>query len=400
MLNGPRATTASDTHATRAEWPSRISVVVPVFNSAETLPDLITRLDVVLPRVAPQFEVILVNDGSTDNTMAAIEVLLGKFPYVRGVDLMRNYGQHNAILCGVRLAEGDVVITIDDDLQNPPEEIPRLITKLAEGYDVVYGTPTAQQHELWRVLASWITRLALQQVLGAETARHVSAFRAIRTSVRDVFIDYRSSFVSIDALLAWGSTRFAAIPVVHAPRAAGVSHYTLRKLVSHSLNMVTGFSTTPLQAASLLGFPATAGGFCILLYVLGRSHQGTSVPGFPFLASLISIFSGVQLFTIGVIGEYLARMHLECWIALLTQFDAWSRRASSREPMAGGCQYLDWDSTFFGIRIGRIRRSTSILCWSRRSGSGLPATASPASTSSPTRIIAQRPTSRTNTGFI
>jgi undecaprenyl-phosphate 4-deoxy-4-formamido-L-arabinose transferase len=174
----------------------------------------------------------------------------------------------------------------------------------------VYGTPAAQRHDIWRVLASRVTRLALQSVLGADTARHVSAYRAFRTQVRDAFAGYRSSFVSIDVLLTWGTDRFAAVPVRHDPRPVGESHYTLRKLLRHSLNMVTGFSTVPLQVASLLGFAATVFGLGVLAYVIGRYFiQGSTVPGFPFLASLITLMSGTQLFAIGVIGEYLARMH-------------------------------------------------------------------------------------------
>jgi glycosyltransferase involved in cell wall biosynthesis len=306
-----------------------VTVVVPVFNSRATLPELVSRLDAVLPRVASRFEVILVNDGSTDDTFGTIETLQRRHPWVRGVDLMRNYGQHNAILCGIRLAQGDITVTIDDDLQNPPEEIPRFLEKLAEGYDVVYGTPQDQRHSLWRVLASQMTRLALQQVLGAETARHVSAYRAIRTNLRDAFDGYRSSFVSIDVLLTWGTSRFAAIPVRHDPRPAGISHYTFRKLLKHSLNMVTGFSTAPLQLASLLGFSATLFGLAVLAYVVGRYLlHGSNVPGFPFLASVISIFSGVQLFAIGVIGEYLARMHFR----MLEQPPYTIRKSQSGQP--------------------------------------------------------------------
>src|SRR5581483_1552183 len=159
-------------------------------------------------------------------------------------------------------------------------------------------------------LASRLTKLALQDAMGIETARHVSAFRAFRTSVRDAFAGYRGPSVSIDVLLTWGTTRFAALPVRHEPRSRGVSQYTLRKLVTHAINMTTGFSAWPLQLASIVGFACTLFGIGVLCYVVGRYLvQGGVVPGFAFLASALAIFSGAQLFALGIIGEYLARMH-------------------------------------------------------------------------------------------
>jgi undecaprenyl-phosphate 4-deoxy-4-formamido-L-arabinose transferase len=223
---------------------------------------------------------------------------------------MRNYGQHNTLLCGIRQARYEVIVTMDDDLQHPPEEIPNLLAKLAEGYDVVYGTPQQEQHGFWRDVASQVTKLALQSTMGAETARNVSAFRAFRTRLRDAFANYQGPFVSIDVLLTWGTTRFAAIPVHHDPRRVGRSNYTFVRLVTHALNMMTGFSTWPLQLASLIGFAFTLFGLGVLVYVIGRYLiEGGSIAGFPFLASIIAIFSGAQLFALGIIGEYLARMH-------------------------------------------------------------------------------------------
>jgi undecaprenyl-phosphate 4-deoxy-4-formamido-L-arabinose transferase len=199
---------------------------------------------------------------------------------------------------------------MDDDLQHPPEEIPKLLAVLAEGYDVAYGTPGHEQHGLWRDLASQVTKLALQSTMGSATARHVSAYRAFRTELRDAFAQYPGPFVSIDVLLTWGTIRFGATTVRHDPRTSGASNYTFRQLVRHALNMMTGFSTLPLQLASLIGFALTLFGAVILIFVLGRYFgEGASVPGFPFLASIIAIFSGAQLFALGLIGEYLARMH-------------------------------------------------------------------------------------------
>jgi len=287
-----------------------ISVLVPVYNSEGSLPELIERLENVLLVASNRFEVILVNDGSRDGSWDVICQLAQAHDYVHGIDLMRNYGQHNALLCAIRMAKNDIIVTIDDDLQNPPEEIPKLLDKLAEGYDVVYGTPQKEQHGLWRDLASQLTKLALQSTMGAKTARKVTSFRVFRTGLRDAFAQYLGPFVLIDALLTWATTQFATVPVRHEPRRVGVSNYTFRMLITHAINMITGFTTLPLQLASMIGFLFTLLGIVILVYVLIRYLiEGGSVPGFAFLASIIAIFSGAQLFALGIIGEYLARMH-------------------------------------------------------------------------------------------
>jgi undecaprenyl-phosphate 4-deoxy-4-formamido-L-arabinose transferase len=292
------------------QLPEGLSVIVPVYNSETILPLLIARLEPVLRHNANRFELILVNDCSKDRSWEVIRSLLTKYDWLVGVNLMRNYSQHNALLCGIRRARYNLIITIDDDLQHPPEEIPVLLNRLAEGFDVVYGTPQKERHGILRDLASRITKMALQGAMGAETARNVSALRAFRTDLRDGFQQYCGPFVSIDVLLTWATTRFTAVPVPHERRIYGKSNYTLGKLLIHALNMMTGFSVWPLQLTSLVGFFFTVFGLVVLLYVLLRYMiSGTSVPGFPFLASLIAVFSGAQMFALGIIGEYLARIH-------------------------------------------------------------------------------------------
>jgi undecaprenyl-phosphate 4-deoxy-4-formamido-L-arabinose transferase len=215
------------------------------------------------------------------------------------------------VLCGVRAARGDVVVTVDDDLQHPPEEIPALLNRLNEGYDVVYGTPLEEQHGLMRDLASLITKLALRRIMGAATAQSVSAFRILRTPVREAFANYQGANVSLDVLLTWGTGRFSAVRVKHDRRKEGKSNYTIGKLITVALNLLTGFSTLPLRIASIVGFAFTLFGIGILCYVLTRYFaEGGSVPGFPFLASLTAIFSGAQLFALGIVGEYLARIYV------------------------------------------------------------------------------------------
>ncbi len=287
-----------------------LSIVIPVYGSELILPDLVRRLENVLSGIAQDYEVVLVNDSSPDGSWEVIGLLTKEYPRIHAIDLMRNYGQHNALLCGIRAARYGIIVTMDDDLQHPPEEIPKLVAALAGRYDVVYGTPEHERHSLARNLASTITKLALQNVMGAEIARKVCAFRVFRAEVAQAFAHYEGSFVSIDVLLTWGTNRFHVMRVRHEPRHQGTSGYTLYKLITHAINMMTGFTTLPLQLASLLGFGFTILGVFVLGYVLlGFFVHGDSVPGFPFLASIVAVFSGVQLFALGIIGEYLARMH-------------------------------------------------------------------------------------------
>lgn len=287
-----------------------LSIVIPVYRSELIIPLLVQRIINVLEGITESYEIILVNDGSPDGSWSVIEKLSSEYPAIRAIDLMRNYGQHNALLAGIRAARYDIIVTMDDDLQHPPEEIPRLLAKLDEGCDVVYGAPQKMQHGLLRNLASSITKLVLQSIMGAETARNISAYRVFRTSLRAAFASYSSPSVNIDVLLTWGTRRFSHIPVTHAPRAAGTSNYTLGKLLVHAVTMITGFSVWPLRIASLLGFVMTAFGLGVLAYVIGVFLiLGYSVPGFPFLGSIIAIFSGTQMFILGMIGEYIARIH-------------------------------------------------------------------------------------------
>ena len=290
--------------------PQGLSVVVPVFNSGESLPRLVDRLAPVLRATGERHELVLVNDGSRDNSWSVIKQLAARHPWIQGIGLMRNYGQHNALLAGIRAASFSIIVTMDDDLQHPPEELPKVLARLTPEIDVVYAPPEHEQHGLLRDLASLITKLALQGAMGAKTARDISAWRVFRTHLRDASASYHSPIVSIDVLLTWGTTKFTSVRVRHDPRAVGKSNYTVGGLVRHALNMMTGFSTLPLQLASIIGFAFTLFGFGVLLFVIARYMvSGETVAGFPFLASIIAIFAGAQLFALGIIGEYLARIH-------------------------------------------------------------------------------------------
>lgn len=287
-----------------------LSFIVPVYRSKDSLAELYTRILATFSESAGELEIIFVEDCGGDDSWDVISRLALNDPRVKGLQMSRNCGQHNALLCGIREASGEIIVTLDDDLQHPPEVIPELLNKLEEGYDVVYGSPIDAKHTFLRNLASQVTKLALQRSMGASNARNVSALRVFKRSLRDAFDSYRSPTVNIDVLLTWATSRFAAVSVRHDIRRLGESGYTIGKLFTHAFNMVTGFSTLPLQVASAIGLIFSLFGLLILIYLVIRWLMfGSVVPGFIFIASMIAIFSGAQLLALGIMGEYIARMH-------------------------------------------------------------------------------------------
>jgi glycosyltransferase involved in cell wall biosynthesis len=290
--------------------PYSVSVVVPVYNSEATLGELTTRIGDVLTPIVQRFEIILVNDGSRDGSWQVVTGLVKQAPEIRGLNLMHNYGQHHALLAGVHRAQYEVIVTIDDDLQHPPEEIPELLSKLSEGYDVVYGRPAERNHSAWRNTSSRILKAVLKVVLGAEMGSHSSAFRAFWAILCRGFVNFTDAQLSIDVLLSWSVSRVTHIPVEHHARRVGKSGYTFRKLMLLAFNMLTGYSTLPLRLASGAGLLTSLVGLAMFFYVVVRRLlQASPVPGFAWIASEIALFAGMQLFAIGVIGEYVARLH-------------------------------------------------------------------------------------------
>lgn len=284
-----------------------ISVIVPVYRGATLIESLVERLAKSLPKFSKKYEVLLVNDGSPDDSWAVIQNLARKYKWVRGIRLMRNYGQHNATLCGVRTAQYEVTVTMDQDLQHPPEEIPILLAELEKGFDVVYGAPKKLPQGFWRnVLTANIKRI-LARVMGIPSVKNISAFRAFRTELRNAFTNFQSPTLIIDVLLSWGTSKFTSVEVeIEKPEER--SNYKFPALVKAALLILTGYSTTPLRLASVIGFVMTLFGLGIFLYVSYIYFALGSLPGFPFLASIIALFSGAQLFALGIFGEYLARM--------------------------------------------------------------------------------------------
>lgn len=291
--------------------PPGLSVVVPVYRGEATLRELAERVERTLSAGPLPFELVLVDDCSPDGSRGVIQSLAAEKPWIRGLHLMRNYGQHNALLAGVRHARYDRVVTLDDDLQHPPEAIPALLAKLDEGFDVVYGSPVKEYHGAFRDFSSVATKALLKHVLGIAVAREVASFRAFRTDLRAAFADYHSPAVFIDVLLTWATTSFASVPVQHAAEAGSGSSYNFSKLLLHTINMVTSFSTLPLRIASLLGVGTVLFGIALLAFIVVQwMLGGNPVRGFTLMFSMLVIFSGTQLLSLGILGEYLARMYL------------------------------------------------------------------------------------------
>jgi glycosyltransferase involved in cell wall biosynthesis len=288
-----------------------LSVVVPVYRSRSTLRELVTRLHAVLEKLGRPWEIVLVDDGSPDDSWAVLDALAREQPgRLVAVQLMRNYGQHNTLMCGFRHARGELVLTMDDDLQNPPEEIPRLLEAMRTGeYDLVYGAYARKRHFLWRNAASTLMNGFFRLVFGSPG--RITAFRVIRRPLLDCVVGYTPSFVFVDGLLAWNTQRVGYVEVAHDERRAGRSGYSFGKLTILFFNVVTNFSLYPLQLVSYCGLAVAALGIGLGAYeVLKYFLTGFAVAGYASTIVAILTLGGIQLLSLGMIGEYLGRMHL------------------------------------------------------------------------------------------
>lgn len=291
-----------------------ITVVVPVYQSAATLKSLVERLRTVLTELAgpDRFQIVMVEDCSPDNSWALLQSIFQENPKgLTCIQLMRNFGQHNAIMCGFHHATGRFVVTIDDDLQNPPEEIAKLYNAITqENWDVVYGDIRShKKHHPFRNLGSRFICGFLGAVF--HTRVPMGSFRIIRNEVVQQMVKYDCSFTFIDGLIFWCTPYAGSVVVRHEPRSNGGSGYSLRKLMTLSLNVLTNFSIIPLQIVSLLGFIFALTGFSLGTYYLAMWLLGRiTVSGYASLIVSILVLGGVQLLSLGMIGEYLGRIHL------------------------------------------------------------------------------------------
>jgi len=287
-----------------------ISVVVPVYRSEATLCELVRRIDAVLDGMEVGAEVILVNDGSPDGSWQLMQGLGRDYPRLRGLLLARNFGQHAALLAGVLASRGRYVVTLDDDLQTPPEEMPKLLAELARGHDLVYGQRIAESHGWLRDSCSVLVKLLLKKVFRVRWATSITSYRAFRGRLRDLMTQRTEPVICLDALLTWGTDRIGSAVVQHEERRVGVSGYSAGKLMRHAVMLVTSFSGMPLKLSAGLGLGAVAMGLLLGFAAVGEILLGGAEwRWFVLLLAGGAFMGGLQLMVLGFAGEYLAQMH-------------------------------------------------------------------------------------------
>ena len=287
----------------------RYSIVVPVFNSEGVVGTTVDRIVGFMRSEGHEFEVILVNDGSPDGSWNVIREKARTYPEVVAIDLLHNYGQHVANLCGFSNATGDYVITMDDDLQNPPEEIRKLIAGAAEGHDLVIGRFKEKRHSLVRRLGSRLVGMINRRIFKAPKDLVLSNFRIIRKDVVDRVCAYKASYPYIPGLVVMFSASRANVLVEHSRREIGESNYNIFRIAKLVAEILFNFSSYPLRIVSGIGLVTALVSFVLsVFYLVSSLALGTSVPGWATVVVLLSFFNGMILFVLGMMGEYLVRL--------------------------------------------------------------------------------------------
>ncbi len=289
-----------------------ISVLVPVLNEEESLPELNERIQRALESMGRSYEIIYINDGSTDNTQNLLEGFRALNPRIKVVEFNRNYGQHMALFAGFERAVGKTMVTIDADLQNPPEEIPRLVQKADEGYDVVATYRRGRRDSFFRRMPSWVVNKITAFLVGAKLRDYGCMLRAYSRNVIDSINRCQESSSFIPALANTYAKRFIEIEVGHEERKKGVSKYSLFRLWRLNFDLMTGFSLLPIQAISMFGVVTAVVGLGFAIYLLVRRLiVGPESEGLFTLFAILFFFIGILFFAIGVIGEYIGRIFQE-----------------------------------------------------------------------------------------
>lgn len=288
-----------------------LSIVIPVYKAEGCLHELYRRLRAALETTTDDFEIILVEDCGGDRSWSIISELAATDQRVIGIQLSRNFGQHAATICGFAKARGQWIVTLDDDLEQKPEDIPLLVQKAQEGYDLVYGVYPHRCHSSWRNITSEIARRLFNMAIPTLNYEYTS-FRVIRHDIAQVVTTFDSPFPFIDGYLSWLTCNYATVEVEHSLRAHGVSNYNFRKLLTHTINIFVTFSDLPLRLSSWIGLGSFLVGMLWLAgIVLARFMGGITVSGFASLMAGIILFGGIQLLLLGIFGEYLGRMNFK-----------------------------------------------------------------------------------------
>jgi undecaprenyl-phosphate 4-deoxy-4-formamido-L-arabinose transferase len=290
-----------------------ISVVIPVFNEADNLRELGERLIRTLTAMDRPYEIIFVDDGSTDGSWEMLSDLNGRYPQnIRALQFHRNFGQHQAIFAGFQAARGKVMVTLDADLQNPPEEIPRLVAKIDEGYDTVGGWRQNRQDSIFRRLPSQLVNTVMSRVTGVKLRDYGCMLRAYRRSVVDSINQCQESSSFIPALANLFAHRVAEIPVGHAERERGKSKYGIFKLLRLNFDLMTGFSNLPIHLVGFMGVTiAFLGLFFGFMLIIRRIFVGPEVEGVFTLFAILFVFVGLNTLGLALIGEYVGRIYRE-----------------------------------------------------------------------------------------
>jgi glycosyltransferase involved in cell wall biosynthesis len=287
------------------------SVVIPLFNEEGNIEPLYNRLTMVMHTLNKPYEIIFVDDGSSDSSFEILKKIQSKDKNTKVIRFTRNFGQHPAIMAGFNAASGEVIITLDADLQNPPEEIPKLIKKLDDGQEVVFGVFQERKHSPFRRAGSWFAKWVLATVLPVNIT-NLSGFRAIRSCAVEQLKSLNEKSKFLDGLLCWMGYKVGTVEVKHEARHSGKTKYTPFKLIGLWLDMVISFTDFPLKIATFLGLLfGTVSLILALFYFIRYFAYGYSVPGFATTAILITFFSGIQLFSLGILGEYMGRINRE-----------------------------------------------------------------------------------------